>query len=349
MDPNYGSGTFVEAEVGENQPTWFASLFGISAFAVSARAEAKINNSPWCIFAKKEIQVDSGGQITASCGAYSDGDLVSKKKGNQCNGTHITVTAFDVVGSTCNSDQISPTPVSPAPVLTDPLSYLNNNAPPSSVTGACQASNYVYPWGTKSPITPGTGGSWTLYPSSTYAYCATSTSSGYALKVSSGDTVTLAPGPAGCSGSNCDSTFVFNGNVDNEGTLQTSSTAGVTLYMAGTSGVVSGSGSYNLYAPTGCAAGAESWENLPGILVWANSSDTSTMSLGNGQSETWQGSIYLPGGEIDDASGSKLNMGAYSILDASIIDLSDGAKISSDYSSLCGGSPIKTSVPALVE
>lgn len=349
-DPNYGSTnyTYVEAAVAENQPAYFANVFGIHTFAVSARAEAKINNSPWCIFAKQTIQVDSGGQLTASCGAYSDGTLTSKKgSGKSCNGTHITVTAFDVAGSACNSNQITPTPVSPAPILTDPLSYLGNNfTPPSSVTSACQSSSFVYPWGTKSPITPGTGGSWTLYASSTYAYCA---ASGYALKVSSGDTVTLAPGPAGCSGTTCNSTFVFNGNVDNEGTLQSSSTSGVTLYFTGTSGSVSGGGSFNLYAPTGCGGGAESWTNLPGILYWANANDPATLSLGNGQKETWQGAIYLPGGELDDASGSNLSMGAYSILDANIIFLSDGAKVNADYSSLCGGSPVKTSVPTLAE
>lgn len=366
-DPNYNKTTYVEAAIGENQPSYFANVFGIHTFAVEARAEAKIANSPWCIFAQHQLEVGSGGQISANCGGYTDGDIVDGAGGNKnsCNGTHISLSQIDAAGTACKSNQISPTPVSGAPVKTDPLSYLTDNyTPPSSVTSACQPTGYVYPWGTTSPIVP--SGTWTLYPSSTYAFCAP-TAGGNALEVSSGATLLLEPGPAGCSGSSCDSTFMFNGNVQIDGggaTITsvdpvTSTQYGVTLYFAGTGSTggaltVAGSGNQtniNLYAPTGCYGAAESWQNLPGILYWENSADTESLTMPNGYKTIWQGAIYLPGtgATIYDSSGSNSTMGAYTVFDAYNIELNDGAQIGSNYSSLCGGSPIKSSIPTLAE
>lgn len=356
-DPNYKSSTYVEAAVAENQPSFFASIFGISTFYVSARAEAKINNSPWCIFSQKDLEVGSGGKINANCGAYTDGNLINQKNGNKssCNGTQITMTQIDVAGTACSSNQLSPTPVSNAPVMTDPLAYLSNFAPTMS-NFTCVST---YPWGTTSHTSPGTGSSYDVYADSTHMYCPDA--NGIAFEVGAGDTVTFHPGAGACSGADC-STFVMKGNlkVDSKGTIQTvDATHGVSFYFNTTGTLVTNSTGNNttdsvvgLYAPTGCSGAAESWSNLPGILLWEDKNDTSPggdLTLRNGSKTIYQGAMYVPGATIDDESGSTGTMGAYTILDAQNVVMGDGAKIGSNYTSLCGGSPIKNGIAVLAE
>ena len=335
-DPNNGNAKTVETLAQVDQTWYFGRVFGLQPARVWARAEAGLGNFPGCLIGLQGMQVSSGGQVSApNCGAFDGGNLTRQNGGTgACNGSHIDVLTFQVDGSACNSNQITPTPVTNAPAIPDPLAYITSSAP---TAGSCT----VLPSGWTSNKSAGTGATYNLSPGT---YCANS--SHMALEINTGDTVNLVP-------TSTNATFIFMGDVqlDSQANLNGN---GVTMYFGGTGStggsvvITANNTSVNLIAPTNtCASPTSTY--LPGILMWEGASDSETFSLIDGNKSIWQGSIYVPNGTIDAKSGS--NLGAYTILDAKNIILGDGGQVNvgANYSSLSCGSPARGATAVLVE
>ena len=337
-DPNNGNTNSVETLAQMDVPVYFAAVVGLkSPVRISARSEAGLGNYHSCVF-DHHTEVGTGGKFNAPCGIQVDGDVTDQHSGGACNGSQIIATeGFDVTGTACSSNQITPAPVTSAPVLPDPLQYLTtNNLAPS--TGYCG----TLPWNSgpgQTTKSPGTGQTYALSPGT---YCADA--SGIAMEINTGDTINLQAG-----------TYVFTGNVqlDSSATVEgypdASATYGYdtnTLYFtSGTLVVTSTNASVNLYAPTGTCG----QDTLGGILLWMASGNTSTFNLVNGSKNIYTGTIYAPSGTIDIRSGS--NLGVYTLFDADTIILGDGGttNVNDNYSSLACGSPFKEATAVLVE
>lgn len=345
-DPNDGNTNVVETLAQMDVPVYFASIVGLkSPVRISARSEAGLGNYHACVFDHK-TEVGTGGKFNAPCGIQVDGNVTDQHNGGACNGSQIFATeGFNVSGTACSSNQITPAPVTSAPTLPDPLQYLTTNdlAPaPASCTDLSTSAQ----WSKLSASSPtgykslGNGETITLQPGT---YCAGS--SGTALEISSGDSLDLLPG-----------TFVFGGNVQLDGTatLQGNPDASVPVYghdtntlyfTSGTLVITSTNASVNLYAPTDTCG----QDTLGGILLWMASGNTSTFNLVNGAKNTYTGTVYAPSGTVDIQSGS--NLGVYTLFDANTIVLGDGGttNVNNNYSSLACGSPFKEATAVLVE
>lgn len=141
-DPHYGNARYVEAVVTESVPTVFIRVFGMSSFTISARSEAGMGNSPFCLYVNtaqggsgtptpsNTLTVSNGGHLTLNCGIQVDNSITLVQ------GVHISSTVFDVSGSANgNSNQVSPSPNQNSPSLPDPLSWV----PVPTNPGTCGA------------------------------------------------------------------------------------------------------------------------------------------------------------------------------------------------------------------
>lgn len=132
-DPNYDNTNFVEVVATEDQPTIFARVFGLNTFRISARSEATIGNSPFCLYVADRpgtggtFSMNQGGHLDASC-AIDVGTGITVR-----NGVHIASTQFAVGGDVSGtSNQISPAPIANYAALSDPLTNLT---PPNNPGG----------------------------------------------------------------------------------------------------------------------------------------------------------------------------------------------------------------------
>lgn len=301
-DPHYGNAKFVEAVVSRNVPTYFIRVLGISTVRISARSEAAMGNSPFCLYVNAitggtgTLTTSNGGHLDLNCGLMVDSSVTLVQ------GVHISSTVFDVSGTaTGSSNQVSPSPNQNSPALPDPFSGLSAPTNPQG----CNAFTST----TTQSINAG---------------CYTS------ISVTKG-TLTLNPGVYYMEGS-----FSTGNGTSVTGT-------GVTVYFsAGTFNLDSGS-TVTLAAPT------DSSNPYYGILMYQAATDTSQFTLDSGSKSSWQGALYLPGAEIDIASGG--NLAAYSIVDAESVNIDPGAKftIGDDFSSLQAGSPAKGVTAVLTE
>jgi Flp pilus assembly protein TadG len=143
--PHDGDSNCVEAYVAANHPTFFMKIFGITNEPVVARAVATLvtTTTDGCVYTLgqpstgKGIGITSNGTPTVdatSCGFYDNGDWTT-------NGSKVNINAglIDVAGSgtnngggtvTCSDSSACPSTDSGA--ISDPLSYLQGQAPPSS-------------------------------------------------------------------------------------------------------------------------------------------------------------------------------------------------------------------------
>lgn len=311
-DPNNGDARFVEAVVTNDQPTYFARIFGLNSVRLSARAEAKEGSSPFCIYVADapsnggSMNISPGSHLDANCG-IDVGSNVSLQ-----NGEHIGSKIFDVAGSVSgSSNQVSPAPVQYAPPMEDPLATMP--APTTSVSCPSSANTIT----TSSNLTLSPGG-----------YCGVTVNKG---------TLTLQPGVYYLQG-----TFYVGNGASVTGT-------GVTLYFAsGTFNADNGS-TITLSAPTNPYNTNGTPNPYYGILYWEAASDTSTFMLQPGSKSKWEGVIYLPGATLDIGDGGSL--AAYTILVVKSLTIASGGKITvnADYSSLLNGSPIKGVSAVLAE
>jgi Flp pilus assembly protein TadG len=224
-DPNNGDASYVEAIVTQSEPMYFARILGLNAMTVSARAEAKLGNSPYCVIALGSAGLtfqSNGGGITASCGLMVDSDSTTAF---QANGANVSATQISVNGGDqINGGTVSPTPVTGAPPMSDPLDYLS---PPTS-SGCLYSSTVSVSTGTRT-LSAGT-------------YCG-----GIQLN---GGSISLNPG-----------TYILDGIglQMNSGSI---SGTGVTLYIAQGQAQFNGANSVDLVAPTsGTYAGILFYQN----------------------------------------------------------------------------------------
>jgi Flp pilus assembly protein TadG len=195
-----------------------------------------------------------------------------------------------------------------------------SSTPVTAVPAVSDPLNYL------TPPTPGSCTSQTVTGSTTLTqgtFC-----NGFNLN--SNTTVALNPG-----------TYIIEGGL-NIGSGATLTGTGVTLYFTGSGQLQMNSGSTaQLVAPTSGSLG--------GILIWEASSDTNAMILNGNSSAELQGAVYLPSAQL--TINSAANTAQYTILDVNTLILNSGANftINSNYSSLAGGSPVKSGSAVLAE
>ena len=311
-DPNNGDAKYVEAVVTNDQPTYFSRIFGLNSVRLSARAEAKEGNSPFCIYVADapstggSLNLSPGSHLDANCG-IDVGSNISLQ-----NGEHVGSKIFDVAGSVSgSSNQVSPAPVQYAPPMGDPLASMP--APTTNVSCPSVANTI----NTTVDLTIQPGG-----------YCGINVTKG---------TLTLKPG-----------VYYLQGpfSVGNSANVTGS---GVTLYFSSGTFTASSGSTITLSAPTNPYNTNGTPNPYYGILYWEAASDTSTFTLQPGSKSKWEGVIYLPGATLDIGDGGSL--AAYTILVVKSLTVDSGGKISvnADYSSLLGGSPIKGVTAVLAE
>jgi Flp pilus assembly protein TadG len=301
-DPNNGDASYVEAVITQSEPMYFARILGVNAMTISARAEAKVGNSPYCVIALGSAGLtfqSNGGGITASCGLMVDSDSTTAF---QANGANVTASQISVNGGDqINGGTVSPTPVTGAPPLPDPLNYLTT--PTSS--GCTYNNTFSVNTGTQT-LSAGT-------------YCG-----GIQLN---GGSLSLNPG-----------TYILDGIglQVNSGSI---SGTGVTFYLAQGSVQFNGANYVNLIAPT--------TGSYAGILFDQSSTDASAASINGGAAGAFQGALYFPDSAVQ-LNGS--NTAAYTIVVSKSVQINgSNFNIGSDYSSLPGGSPVKSTTGILVE
>ncbi len=150
------------------------------------------------------------------------------------------------------------------------------------------------------------------------------------FNLNSGVTVALNPG-----------TYIIEGGL-NIGSGATLTGTGVTLYFTGSGQLQMNSGSTaQLVAPTSGSLG--------GILIWEASTDSNAIILNGNTSADFQGAVYAPAAQL--TINSAANTAQYTILDVNTLILNSGANftINSNYSSLAGGSPVKSGSAVLAE
>jgi Flp pilus assembly protein TadG len=341
-DPNHGKGSYVEVQLSQSQPTYFAGLVGWNNVPIVARAEAARTGGCCCIFAldpsgANAITVDLLAVVTASCGIM---DESSSRYAFTCNLlAGVAVSQINVVGGDesllCG---ISPTPKTgvSVPVPADPLAYLPKPAVP-----ACGTSTGSPYHGSASALN--IYGTATLYPD--YAYCG-------GINLLPGANVTFEPGTYVLTSSNNGANRSPGGLQIDLGTNVTGT--GVTFYNYGPSGGITFGlasvtlGTVNLVAPT-----SGSYE---GILFFQDPGNTSQATiLGTSALNTsLQGAFYFPKAKVAYALSGPV---AYNILDAYDIEFvlltlggdSLSSAFSNNYTSLADGSPVAGSGAVLVQ
>jgi len=309
-DPNYGNSSYVEALLSAPSNTFFANLVGIHTIRISVRAEAYVAPS-FCLFTSTSNTTSTGPQ-----GILLNGGTLSANCGVMDDSGSSTALATDS-GATLNSTKFE---------VHGGWSPNNggafNSTPVTAVPAVSDPLSYL------TPPTPGTctsqtvagTGSTTLNPGT---FC-----SGFNLN--SNTTVALNPG-----------TYIIEGGV-NAGTGTTMTGTGVTLYFTGSGQLQMNSGSTaQLVAPT--------TGSLAGILIWEASTDSNAMIVNGNTSADLQGAVYLPSAQL--TINSAANTAQYTILDVNSMILNTGANftIDSNYSSLAGGSPVKSGSAVLAE
>jgi hypothetical protein len=148
------------------------------------------------------------------------------------------------------------------------------------------------------------------------------------ININSGVSVTLAAG-----------TYYLNGSINDGGTI--TGTSGVTIYFNSGSLTMNSGSTAQLVAPTS--------GTYAGILIYQNSSDSTSMILDGNSTSKWQGAIYAPDAQL--TFNSTGNAAAYTIIDVGSVIVNSGADLvmGNNYSSLSGGSPIKGGSAILVE
>lgn len=298
-DPNSGNTNMVEVVLTEPQSTFFGAIFGIRSFHLVARAEAgeayinKPSNSV-CVWTgssqfNSNVTADLG-----SCGWYDNGGL--QTDGN----SKVTATGFQYYGTwspnNCNNSctwDFSNGSTQPAPVTTsrpDPIAAEiadDQLSVPSQPATSTTASN----------TTPNSGA--TLHP-------------GYysnGVNLNSNVTVNLIPG-----------LYYMNGsiNVGSGATLECTGCTGglgVTLYFTNGTLQMNSTSTVKLAAPSpdalttssGATTSVDSTTtNVPNMLVWQPTSNSSGMDVDAGSLSVLSGLIYLPKATLTINSAANL-------------------------------------------
>jgi len=298
----------VEVVIAQPQNLVLASALHSGPFTVSGRAVAIPTSSPNCIYilaasGSGVLHTEGGTSINATCGTFANS---SSPTAATISGS-LNTPSFAVVGGytgTVNSSQIQ----TGVPHIKDPLWYL---AAPAF--GGCDYTNYSLSSGTAT-LNPG-------------VYCGGNGNA--AIDLTGSAQVTLNPG-----------TYVLNGGGLNMGGNATLGGTGVTIYNTGTA---------STYAPINTqdqitiALKAPTSGPLEGILFFTDRSvtfPTQANNIGMGNTGKLEGTLYFPTTDLVMDTGQ--NSAAYTILVTKTLSLGINTfNVSSDYSSLQDGSPLK--------
>ena len=308
-----GNVSYVEVVVQQPEPTYFLRVLGYNTVNVSARAVSSSITSPNCIYAldpsaSGAVHTDGGDVLTSTCGLIVDSNSSTAITSDGS----VTATSVGVVGGYSGTVKVSAggksgTVTTGIAALGDPLAYVQ-----APTVGSC---NPTYPTGVNLST-----GSLTLNPGT---YCG-------GFTVSNSASLHLNPG-----------TYVLKGGGINLSGNSSLTGTGVTIYNTGTSStykpisMLNDNGTVDLSAPTS--------GSLTGILFFQDRSITSTAAnvLGGGAGKL-EGALYFPTTPILLNAGQSTNA-AYTIVVAKTINIQTNAfSINNNYSSLSGGSPIKS-------
>lgn len=313
-DPNYKSGSYVEAVVMQNVPSFFGGIFGHSTVLVVARSEAKANVTPGSASSGPcDLTLGSGQSVTVNPGAVIE-DASGSTCGMQVNSTEtasasgstdcgstpammvngtISVASTDVGGNACinSGGSISPAAKTGAPPVADPYA--------AEITAGTLT---VPSKGTTQDIST-VSGTTTLSPGY-YPNGINFNGSGY--------TVTLSPG-----------VYYMGGSINVGGITLTGT--GVTIYMASGGLTMNSAATVSLTAPSS--------GDTAGLVIWQSSSDSSAMILDSASNSSWGGAIYVPSAQLT------LNGGSYATSYGMVISntLMANSTIALSCSSMPGG------------
>ncbi len=287
-DPNYGNAYMAEVVLTEPQSTFFGKLFGINIFNLTARAEAGEayyldNGGGNCLYTHA-ITVNSNATIDLkNCGIYDGGNVIANS------GDSITASAFVYTGTfinnsgnTWNIGSPNTLPTRTNTTQNDPLASLTPPSKPStSYTG-----NTVFNSGSVN-LTPG------YYSSGIIA--------------NSGVTINLSPG-----------LYYFNSSlIMNSGdTLECTTCTGgqgVTLYFNSGGLIANSTVDIKLTAP---ATGSTANGDVANMLLWASSTNSTGMIINSDTSSYYNGTIYLPDGQLTMNSNSTYAINGSSVATA---------------------------------
>ena len=331
-DPNYNDLNTVEILAAKQEPTYLGRIFGINHVTITARSEASVGSSPYCIFTSVvpagtpspntygAVTVNSGGHLTASCAQMDGSSNPTAFIVN--NGAHVatsgnTIHGGDLINGNGNSVHVSPPPSTYALALPDPLSFMK---PLSNPYSGCQSLTGGVKGGSLSP--------------GCYS----------GLTLNGGQKVQLASG-----------LYYFTGPIILNSGSSISGTD-VTFYVTGNGGLTMNSGSeLNISAPAGKSSQTGTTDlnatyALYNVVYYQNPTDTNTIIYDGGSKSGLQGIFYASGAQMTINSGG--NTAKYTILDTKSLMINSGAKLNlgSDYSSQPDGvSPIRGVTAVLSE
>jgi Flp pilus assembly protein TadG len=347
-DSHYGDNHYVEVVVSQQEPTYFAKIFGVKSVTLIARAEANLPGGGSCVFTTGTSGTDIYivlSYFTSSCGVVDESSSLNAFSGFWAAydvpyfgivGGNSCFWCFAAGGATAITGITTPSPA-------DPLQYLQTSlaaGSPSPTT--CGTS-------TKSPYTGHNGplainSTATLNPGT---YCG-------GITISPGANVTMNSGIYTLT-----STSGSNGGLSiDAGTSVTGN--GVGFYNYGPNGGVNflfssmTAGAVTLTAPnaTNCATCATAWQ---GILFYQDPGD-SAASIVVG-SASWNtkltGTSYFPSANVTYALDFQVNYNelvAKSVtLGASYYGVTVNSNFFNNYSELANGNPIKNTIAVLAE
>ena len=310
-----GNASYVEVIVSQPQPTYFMRVLGYTSIPVTTRSVASSINGPACLYAldpsaSGAVTVSGSSTSTLTCGAIVDSNSSSALSSN--GGATLTASNIGVDGGYSGSG-FTPTPVTGIAPAPDPLSYLH---PPTFSESDCTAATTNVHAGTSKGTT-------TLFPG---VYCG-------GIQISGNNPVVFSNTGTGV--------FILLGGLKVTASKANVSGTGITFYNSSSPsysyGAISmaGSNTANFSAPTS--------GTYAGILFFqdrsvARGSSGSTITGASGS--TFDGAIYFSTTNVDYGGSSSSD--GYTIIVADTVSVKGNSTLRDDYSSLAGGSPIKS-------
>lgn len=275
-DPNNGNAYMAEVVLTEPESAFFGSVFGIRKFNLLARSEAGEayyldNGGGNCLYTHSII-VNSGATMDLNdCGVYDGGNLIGNSNDKVTASAFVyTGTFVNNTGNTWNIGGPNTPPTRTNTTQSDPLAGLT----PPSKPGNTYSGSAVMNTGTNN-LSPG------YYPSG--------------LIANSGVTINLSPGLY-----YFNSSLIMNSNDAIECTTCTGG-AGVTLYFNSGGFTANSAVDIKLNAP---ATGSTSSGDVANMLIWGSKTNSSSMILNSDTSSYYNGTIYLPDGQLTMNSSS---------------------------------------------
>ncbi|MFY9532082.1 MAG: pilus assembly protein TadG-related protein [Candidatus Acidiferrales bacterium] len=302
----------VQVVVSQDQPTFFMRIFRVTSVALSARAVGTLGSSRGPLYAL------GGGDAINTNGDEVDVDVPNgtiTDNGNLAagGGGSIIASSIGVAGSVSSGGtQISPTPQTGIAPISDPLSTL-----PKPSAGGCDKRTIVSKDTTRNPGT----------------FCGITINGSGGGGGGEGDddgkgsvSVHFNPG-----------VYVLTDGITVNGSATLTGTD-VTFFNSGGPIVIQGDVSNDKLILSAATTGT-----YAGILFFQDPSNTSSATIAGAGGSKIEGALYFPQAQLTTNGGGSA---AYTIVVAKTIVFKGGndSTFNNNFSSLPGGSPIKTAV-----